>query len=333
VVAVALLSVMILTFGEVISSADKMVTVGEASIRANETAAAISQVIKADFRRLSQTGFLCIAQTRATPALTQLFFTTAGPADSLTSVNGISPPSGDGSIVGYGMCPVTAGGTPSVLWRTAYLLDNSDKPPVGSSFPSTTDPTVNCLDCLPLCLADIQKMPRVAISSESLATTPVGITSLRSMDYYWLIYGAFQLGVTSSTGTKFAGNPAGQNQGLAPQNLPAIINVSQLPRSWQYLGQTCSAFSVAWTPDGVTWYGPGSPSPVGVRGGGGYPNPPTCPPTSAEFGASGAHGGTAAYWALWSHENQAIWPKAVKISFTNTNIASVPYEVMCLLGK
>lgn len=300
IVAVALLSIMILTFGTVISSVDKMVTVGEANIRSNATAAAISQVIKNDFRRLSQAGFLCITQSASNaPGQAQIFFTTAGSTGSLTSrADGSVPPSGDGSVVGYGLVPGV-----KTLWRGAWIMNNCDKA-VPAIVPGPT------FDCLPLSFSDVQKMPR-GLTSEPGALP--GSWRVPAMDYYWMVRGI---------------------QTLAPKanaDLPNITDVTQLGKSWLYMGQNCSNLSIMWTVDGVNWLGlksDGTPVPPGPSGA--WPgNWPTTPESTV--------GG--AYFALWSHDNQLVWPKAVKITFNNNDpllpadFHAVPYELICLVGK
>jgi hypothetical protein len=320
IVAVALLSIMILTFGAVISSADKMVTVGENSIRANATAAAISQVIRGDLRKLSQSGFFAIVQYNAggVQGQPQLFFTTAGPSDGLATqsvgANAGKPlPPGDGSIVGYGLVPST-----TTMWRSAWVLDSCDRANI------TPDPTI---DCLPLSFSDLQKMPR-CLNPQPTTCPPTS----RSLDYYWLI------AVLQGNQDILKGPNPPYLPALVPAALPNITNVSQLNIAWKYLGTTCNNLSIMWTPDGVYWYGVNiangtptvisqAPSPLGTN-----------PAGATEF----APGSNTPYFALWSHENQTNWPKAVKIRFTNATTGTsgadmgnnaIGYEVMCLLGK
>ena len=328
VVAVTLLSIMILCFGTVISQASKVVTVGENTIRANAAAAAISQIIKNDFRQISKNGFLCITQS-VQGNQARVFFTIAGNVNSLTG-----GPSGNGAIVGFGLDT-----TDTLFWRAAWVLNNCDK-----ATPQIAPSAI--LDSLPLDLADIQKMPRYD-------TSKANATSLRGMDYYTLIR-ALEMGSAN------AGIPT--NPTLAPRigDLSMLANsttdsgrLQQLNTSWKYLGQMCSNLSIQWTPDGVNWYGlsqvntgnppaPSSPSytsQTSLTGttaltNSGYPNIP-------EFKTAGLILTQLAYYrAMWAHDNQANWPKAVKLTFNNgdtsltaSGATSVPYEVMCLVGK
>jgi len=111
---------------------------------------------------------------------------------------------------------------------------------------------------------------------------------------------------------------------------------------WQVLGTNCIDFSVMWTngttrdedptnpvddPNAVKWYGvdPAAPQQKIVP----------CNDPDIEYQGQGA------YLALWTHENQANWPRAIKIRFKFTSDdqdmprafrEGLEYEVICNIG-
>jgi prepilin-type N-terminal cleavage/methylation domain-containing protein len=112
--------------------------------------------------------------------------------------------------------------------------------------------------------------------------------------------------------------------------------LGQINDLWQVLGSNCRDLSVMWT-DGQTrdtdanavrWYGVDPTAPVAI-------NPSNQPDIEPQ--AQGQSG----YFALWTHENQANWPLAIKIRFKFTSKdedmpkafrEGLEYEVICNIG-
>lgn len=137
---------------------------------------------------------------------------------------------------------------------------------------------------------------------------------------------------------------ANQFAALTPSISLPVSNISQIGSLWQALGQRCSWLSICWT-DGSTdtnknlrWHG------VFATG----ENQWTIPNPQAFTPAAGIVTGDAGYSCLWTHHDQSLWPKAVRIRFriTDPMISSefrgkieggttryVEYEVVCTLGQ
>ncbi|MDP7162380.1 MAG: prepilin-type N-terminal cleavage/methylation domain-containing protein [Phycisphaerae bacterium] len=156
-VAVAVISVMVLGFGAVLSQARRVVTTAERHMRADAAASAIARVIRRDMQNISKSGFLHIAERN-------LLLTTAGAAPSLTS-NAI----GTGSIISYGW--PSDGNT---FYRQGFVLQK-----LSDSY--TYIPGSG--DCMNLNFAEVQAMPSSGptcsidvLASEVLSYAPGNIT-------------------------------------------------------------------------------------------------------------------------------------------------------------
>ncbi len=147
-VAVAVLAVIIVTFSSILAQANRVVSTGQQTMRANAAAAALDQSIRKDFRRMTHNGFLRIT---GNPGNQRLYFATAGPARSVTG-----GPVGTASIIGYGICDNPNGGR--ILWRGEWILSREEGQSGNFSVSSYED-------VLRGDLADIQRMTYGEIDS------------------------------------------------------------------------------------------------------------------------------------------------------------------------
>jgi len=127
-------------------------------------------------------------------------------------------------------------------------------------------------------------------------------------------------------------------QGLNPSFTLPPTEIGHIEELWQVLAPDCSNLSITWT-DGtaqdsnsLNWYGVDHQDtrrgPI-IRCGN--------PAIETDVGAG--------YRALWTHHDQTIWPKAIKIRFTiadknmpkefrrRGNKPGLDYEVICNLGQ
>ncbi|MFP4214396.1 MAG: type II secretion system protein J [Phycisphaerae bacterium] len=114
-VAVAILAMLILSFSMILSTSQRVVTASNSHMRKNTTATALSQILRADLRRVTQSGFMCIAETSSGD---MLILTQAGLAESVTSPN-----TGGGSVVTIGLCD-TDGMDEQTLFRQGWVLND-----------------------------------------------------------------------------------------------------------------------------------------------------------------------------------------------------------------
>jgi len=126
-VTVAILALMILAVGMIITNSRDLVAASQTMIRGNATAAAIAELIRRDLSRLSQGGFLCIdTEDDGEPVL---LFITAGPTPSLRGQE-----TGNGGLIAYGLARDTDEN--GVLWRMGYVLNRDDRSSQDDSHPS-----------------------------------------------------------------------------------------------------------------------------------------------------------------------------------------------------
>jgi prepilin-type N-terminal cleavage/methylation domain-containing protein len=104
-VSVAILSVMIIAFSQILSQVRKVVAHAQLTIRTNTAASAIAEVIRRDFREVAKSGFLYIRNDC-------IMATTAGVQHSLVAT---VPTTAMGSAVHYGL-------SGDVLFRQGWLL-------------------------------------------------------------------------------------------------------------------------------------------------------------------------------------------------------------------
>ena len=111
-VSVAVLSVMIIAFSQILSQVRKVVTHAQLTIRTNTAASAIAEVIRRDFRQVAKSGFLYMRSDG-------IMATTAGVQHSLRSPTDTTA---TGSAVHYGLS------TEGVLFRQGWLLTGEGTP-------------------------------------------------------------------------------------------------------------------------------------------------------------------------------------------------------------
>ncbi len=271
-VAVAILAMLILSFSMILSTSQRVVTVSNSNMRKNNTATALSQVLRTDLRRVTQSGFLCIAETGSGD---MLIFTQAGLAESVTTPN-----TGSGSVVTIGLCS-TDGMDEATLFRQGWVLN---------------DKGLSTGDMRKWDLSEFVVLPR----------EDPGGGGTNSVEEY----------VESAISD-------------APSSVTIPIqDQTDLHNLWQALAPGCTKLKIRWTDgsrdsDGLKWFGPGSKA--------------NDSDIEYEVGTSNR------YRALWTNENQANWPAAVKLTFTLKDIAlsdaarakseGNEYEVICTIGK
>jgi hypothetical protein len=122
-VSVTVLTILILAFGQVLASAQKLVNYSLAAARANAAANAIQFAIRQDLTSLSQGGFLRIEDNGNND---RIYFAAAGVSHSVAGgVTGENDAMG--AVVGYGTCTaegLDAGVPGNILWRGNWMLNN-----------------------------------------------------------------------------------------------------------------------------------------------------------------------------------------------------------------
>ena len=271
-VAVAILAMLILSFSMILSTSQRVVTVSNSHMRKNTTAIALSQILRADLRGVTQSGFMCIAETGSGD---MLILTQAGLAESVTSAN-----TGSGSVVTIGRCN-TDGMDEQTLFRQGWVLNDR----------GLSDGDMQNWD-----LSEFVVLPREDPGGG-------GTNSVEEYVEYAI--------------------------GQAPSSVTIPIQQqADLHELWQALAPGCTELKIRWTDgtrdsDGLKWYGPGSKAS-----------------TNAEYEVGSLK---KRYRALWTNENQANWPVAVKLTFTLKDVAlpdaaraeseGNEYEVICTIGK
>ena len=321
-VSVSILTVMILAFSTILVQSQRVISVSQTSRRSHAMAFAIARVIRSDFRRITQNGFLAICnRTGSEDPL--MVFTTAG-----TTQGAASDARGAGSLVCYGLCSNSSSTNGHrILWRPQYIL--SQFAPGQNALSLNGGGTPPQPERMNLELANIQVFPRRETSStpsviDSIVEIPIGIPGLI---------------------------PTGTSTLRVPPK-----NGSDLGQLWQALVTDCSDLTITWT-DGV--------SEAVVCNGASMKNDlrwfgidrkvaATITPALTQPRWSGIadteetdtkYSGTFSYYALFTHDNQKVWPRAVKIRFTiyekgmpaefvGTNgTGGMEYEVICNIGE
>ena len=123
-VSMAIIVIIVLAVGQIMSSAQKIVSVGQASMRANSKVGALKTAIRDDLRRASKMGFLYIDCPDGVHA--RLAFVTAGPSESI-----VGGGTGNGAVVLYAPIDydLKSSDDPKarVLSRIAYALNNANQ--------------------------------------------------------------------------------------------------------------------------------------------------------------------------------------------------------------
>jgi type II secretory pathway pseudopilin PulG len=155
IVAVAIMVIMILVFGMILTQSQKVVSGSQKIMQSNNTAAAIANVIRNDLRKITKNGFLCITQYDGDDR-PYLLFTTAGLVRSkllnYTATGGLST---------YGFTDDSSGNR-NILFHQGWVGIKFN--PDGFHYDAFVDAGF-IKDVINVGLEDIQKMPRVDINT------------------------------------------------------------------------------------------------------------------------------------------------------------------------
>ena len=352
-VASAIIAMMILWVGGVLSGLGKLVSGSQATIRANETASAIGYVAASDTRRVGQNGFLCI--TQAADGTPQLFVFSFGPTPSATGLtpNAVAllgtatqtPPASPGNAAlscmgecdntGMGSGSSDTSGHGSIVWHATWIPN----PAAGQS-----DANANLYD---------SSTPTIGTLTNGFAggflTDPAQYQSMCRWDCNTLI-NAYQSAPNTLPVTIYPLTALPS----APINLPPST-LSDLNNMWKILSIYASSMGITWT-DGTIVANPNDNNNVELRWYGVDPNSVGGPvftkagslseystynssnlPT--EFNVNGK------YRALFCHDDGAgVWPTAIKIRFKLTDpsapkefdlggVNGVWYEIICPISQ
>lgn len=301
IVGVAILSIMILAFGIIMSESRKVVSVSQANMRGNSEAYAIAQTIREDIRHLTQNGFLCITErdVAGLPAKAQtLVYTAANPSPSVTN-SAIA--GANGTVAAMGLCnntkPATAGGGP-VLFRASWLLSST----IG-----------------------------VTAADKDVFFSTAGATSDLSM-FQTAARGGLDSYITNILTT--AGYVP--SQVVCPPTTLAEVN-----ELWKYLATNCTDLQISWMDGSVypaaevakagqiRWFDRNAPKDSTWAA-------KTIASGTVEYADAAGN-----YRALWTHHDQTNWPVAIRIRFklNDPNLAEqfrvsgVDYEVICPIAR
>ncbi len=311
-VAVAIVAIMIMVFGQILNSSQSAVSNSQTTMRTCAAAAAIEKVIRDDLRKVTQNGFLCITQNPVDGS-PRLIAVTSGVTPSKKTAD-----IGNGGIVCLGLCNNHMSNNnvinpANILYHQAWVLFGTGGPTIGS-------------DILGYDLESIVKLPRSD-------TTP-GLNDMNDLASF--------IGLGWAPSTSYTANSSIK----IPTNDTNDINAL-----WQVLASQCTNLSIMWTDGSVSdgsnnlcWYGiPAIGNTVGKPAAGANPDDnywksitfDPNDPSQIEFTA-----GTNIYRALWTKENQSNWPKAIRIRFTladpallGEGISAREYEIICPVGQ
>jgi len=312
-VAVAILSIMILSFAAILTQAQRVVSGTEKSIRAKAAAGAMAQVFRDDLRRATRHGLLCITQD-ADGGPPRLIVTTAGVTPSKVHAQ-----TGTGSLCQYGLAVNQSATTsPPVLYAQRWVLRKGAVP-----IPPT--------DLLDYDLANIQALPRggtvlpewdmdrlvsqmVNSAPPNNITTPgqfirIPAETLSDLAALWQVLqdGCEWVSITWTDGTKDDNVPPG------PPGDPTDDFLRWFGVEYEEgTGYIAYGKDATGKPDEDIWKGVAfDPNLL----------------TQIEFNA-----GANVYRALWTHHNQNNWPKAIRIRFKLVE-QDGPYELICPVDR
>ena len=327
-VSVSILTVMILSFSTILVQSQRVISVAQTSRRSHAMAFALARVIRGDFRRISQDGFLAICNRTGTDE-PLMVFTTAG-----ATQGACSDARGGAGLVCYGMWSNASATDPThkILWRPQYVLSQFAPGGNALSLNAPSQPERMNMD-----FASIEVWPRRETTS-----TPSVIDSLVEIPY--------AIGGWTQPTPTIRVPPKNGN------------DISQL---WQVLVTECSKLSVTWTdgvavpvtskgPPSVTmgyglrWFGIDHDAPPvtqSLPAGPGDRTKPWWSNIADTEETDTKYSGQFSYFALFTHENQKVWPRAVKIRFTiyekgmpdefrgTDGKGGMEYEVICNIGE
>lgn len=114
-VALAVMAVMVLGFGMILSSAQSVVSGSQAEMRSNQQAAAVARTLRQDFARITKQGFLYIG-TDGNGAPIVVF------SDAAYFDSEFSEASGHAAIITYGQAPNVTSASEPILFRRTMIL-------------------------------------------------------------------------------------------------------------------------------------------------------------------------------------------------------------------
>jgi type II secretory pathway pseudopilin PulG len=321
-VSVSILTVMILAFSTILVQSQRVISVAQTSRRSHAMAFAIARVIRGDFRRITQSGFLAICNRTGTDE-PLMVFTTAGATQGTAS-----DARGGAGLVCYGLWSNASATDPThkILWRPQYVLSQFAQGQDALSLNAPSQPERMNME-----LANVELWPRLETTS-----TPA-IDSIVEIPYAI----------------------AGWSQPTPTIRVPPK-NGNDISQLWQVLVTECSKLSITWTDgvaESVTAKGPPAVSMgYDLRW---FGIDKDLPPVTAYDRTKGPrwanladtevsdtkYSGQFSYFALFTHENQKVWPRAVKIRFTiyekgmpdefrgTDGKGGMEYEVICNIGE
>ena len=317
-VAMSILVILTLIVSQFIAQAQRVVTIGHATMRSNGKIAALKTIVRDDFRRITPAGFLYLdsSYTTSNPQPQGfLAFTTAGTADTMTPD---ASADAAGTIATYGLrnyVDATAG--EKVLNRVCLMLNLHGALNEAS-------------DASPFDLADFQR------NYYPDATTPTTITTVDL--------------VAENLRAKFKFLPNNSAPVDAMKLLQKDLTIATIKDdSWKVMTPHVTGLEFFWT-DGTVlvsgdtgfvagehilkWFG----GKAGVRKSNPSDSPTANPLVLVESG--GTYGSTNTgqpYKARWTNQiDPQYWPKAVKIVVTinDDSMKNFPreYEIICPVG-
>jgi prepilin-type N-terminal cleavage/methylation domain-containing protein len=232
-VASAIIVILILSVGTVLSGLGHMVGISQSAIRVNAEAASIGTVLCQDIRRAGQNGFICIAQ--ASDGTPQLFI--LDPVSTPSITGGVT---GGGGLSCLGECDNTGYG--SILWHTTWVFNPL---PIN---PLQTDS--NLVD-------SISSGPQITLASGAkVYLTDMGRYQCLARGDCSGVVDGFQGGKSTVTGPyglpytlPITGTP-GNGSATVPISLPPNT-LGDLNNMWKILSLYASGLTIQWT-DGTT---------------------------------------------------------------------------------
>ena len=300
-VSVGILSIMILGFAFVLSASQRAVVGAQDLARGNSEAAAVARLIREDLATLTKEGFLAIVKPFGDTPPALIFtavdtFTGRSPAEESTTSNA--------AVICYKIREDTSrvdsdgDALRDVLCREAILLTGND------DLGADNNGWQSGKDAIAPYLADIAQWSRARIISNQ-ESAPGG-----REDVIQLL----------------------ANEYLSVASQPTTL--SEVQEAWPILVTRCTEVSIQWLAADDKWYG----FWYGDPGAGTKPSDPDDPekPNVVRLERKGdatiefVHDTTDDYVAVWSHNDQSNWPRAIKIRFL---LSGQPYEVVCPISE
>ncbi len=317
VTAVAVLAIIILSFGKILSSSQRAVSIAQRNMRLNSQALAISQTVRADTRQASQQGFVSITEVKGgRPML--VYSGAAGVVDSMLRANFSHnyqfSATGTGTMTVVCLAPGEGVYDGDVLVRQQWIMGR-------------------CLDYQRTLSSDLGDDVDGSLDFADLAFSPrKKAGDLNDIQDF----------------IDRAAERAPDGMTLPPEN---EVDIDSL---WKVLAPGCRALSIMWTDGSVdggnmNWYGvdfsvddDGDVSYSVKPRDSNYSSKDIDTPAGDGFVAEYEKGG--AYHATWTSDDPSAWPRAIKLRFlirdltlksnrTDITNEGVEYEVICPLGS